>query len=105
MVALIRWLIKAQKKSESLRVVWKDLFIAFQCTWLFFLLLRSPPTSKLAQSSIKLVFRYKREVACWREPGENTIFPFYVKNGGSQSGRKQRCHAVRMARGGIAAGT
>lgn len=104
MVALIRWLIKAQKNSESLRVAWKDLIIAFQCTWLFFLLLRSP-ISKLGQSNIKLVIKYKREVDCWREPGENTVFSFYVKNEGSQSGRKQGCHAARMLYGGIAAGS
>lgn len=40
--------------------------MTFQCVWLFFLLLRSPPISRVAQSSSEVVFKYKREVPCWR---------------------------------------
>lgn len=63
MMALTRWLIEAQKIPEVSKVTWKYLAVVFQCMWLSFLLLMSPAISKLAQSSVKVVFKYEREIS------------------------------------------
>lgn len=80
-MALTRWLIKAQRMLRVLSCTeGPSCCISMYVAVLFPLKVSS--ISEISQSSIKIIFKYRREVPCWREPGENTDFLLYVDNGG-----------------------